>query len=114
MQRFGYDSVRSDQAGRSRHPDVPFRDVAVISSPDEEAGEVPKAFVVRRGDVSSEELMAWVAQRVPPQKKIRRLEFIDAIPKSAAGKVLRRVLVAAEREKAKRNPLGRKGTGNEG
>ncbi len=80
------------------HPAV--ADVAVISSPDEEAGEVPKAFVVRKGEITAEELMAWVAQRVPPQRKIRRLEFIDTIPKSAAGKVLRRVLVMQEREKA--------------
>jgi len=79
------------------HPAV--ADVAVISSPDEEAGEVPKAYVVRKGEVTAEELMAWVAARVPPQMKIRRLEFTDAIPKSAAGKVLRRVLVAAERAK---------------
>jgi acyl-CoA synthetase (AMP-forming)/AMP-acid ligase II len=81
------------------HPAV--ADVAVISSPDEEAGEVPKAFVVRKGEVTAEALMAWVAERVPPQKKIRRLEFIDAIPKSAAGKVLRRVLMAQERARAK-------------
>jgi acyl-CoA synthetase (AMP-forming)/AMP-acid ligase II len=82
------------------HPAV--ADVAVISSPDEEAGEVPKAFVVRKGEVTADELMAWVALRVPPQKKIRRLEFIDAIPKSAAGKVLRRVLVLQERARANR------------
>jgi Acyl-CoA synthetases (AMP-forming)/AMP-acid ligases II len=82
------------------HPAV--ADVAVISSPDEEAGEVPKAFVVRKGEVTDDELMAWVAARVPPQKKIRRLEFIDAIPKSAAGKVLRRVLVLQERARANR------------
>jgi acyl-coenzyme A synthetase/AMP-(fatty) acid ligase len=76
------------------HPAV--ADVAVIRSPDEAAGEVPKAFVVRKGDVTADELMAWVAERVPPHKKVRRLEFIDAIPKSAAGKVLRRVLVERE------------------
>ena len=81
-----------------QHPAV--ADVAVISSPDEEAGEVPKAFVVRKAEVTPEALMAWVAERVPPQRKIRRLEFIDAIPKSAAGKVLRRILVAQERERA--------------
>jgi acyl-CoA synthetase (AMP-forming)/AMP-acid ligase II len=79
------------------HPAV--ADVAVISSPDEEAGEVPKAFVVRKGEATEQELMDWVAVRVAPTKKIRRLEFIDAIPKSAAGKVLRRVLVERERSK---------------
>ncbi len=86
------------------HPAV--ADVAVIRSPDEEAGEVPKAFVVRKGEVTEQELMDWVAARVPPQKKIRRLEFIAAIPKSAAGKVLRRVLVAQERERAQKMEEG--------
>ena len=43
--------------------------------------------------------MAYVAERVAPHKRIRRLEFIDQIPKSASGKILRRVLV--DREKAR-------------
>ncbi|MFL5803297.1 MAG: 4-coumarate--CoA ligase family protein [Roseiflexaceae bacterium] len=77
------------------HPAV--ADVAVIPSPDEEAGEVPKAFVVRKAEVTADDLMAWVAERVSPQKKIRRLEFIDAIPKSLAGKILRRTLIEQER-----------------
>jgi acyl-CoA synthetase (AMP-forming)/AMP-acid ligase II len=77
------------------HPAV--ADVAVIPSPDEEAGEVPKAFVVLNAETTTEELMAFVAARVAPYKKIRRIEFIDQIPKSAAGKILRRVLVEQER-----------------
>ncbi len=77
------------------HPAV--ADVAVIPSPDEEAGEVPKAFVVLRQPVPPTELMDWVAGRVAPHKKIRRLEVVDTIPKSASGKILRRVLVEQER-----------------
>ena len=72
-------------------------DAAVIPSPDEEAGEIPKAFVVLKGDISAEEIMKWVANEVAPHKKIRKLEFVDEIPKSASGKILRRVLVEQER-----------------
>ncbi len=75
-------------------------DAAVVGSPDEEAGEVPKAFVVLRDEVEPSELMAWVEGRVAPYKKIRRLEVRDEIPKSASGKILRRVLVEEEREGA--------------
>jgi acyl-coenzyme A synthetase/AMP-(fatty) acid ligase len=44
--------------------------------------------------------MGWVAQRVAPHKRIRHVEFIDQIPKSASGKILRRVLM--DRDKAAR------------
>src|SRR5262249_39089320 len=72
-------------------------DAAEIPSPDEEAGEVPKAFVVLKSSLTPEEIMAYVAARVAPHKKIRLVEFVDSIPKSASGKILRRVLVEKER-----------------
>ena len=74
------------------HPAV--ADVAVIPVADEEAGEIPKAFVVLKpGAVApADELMAFVAERVASYKQVRAVEFIDAIPKSASGKILRRML----------------------
>jgi acyl-coenzyme A synthetase/AMP-(fatty) acid ligase len=79
-------------------------DAAVVRKADEEAGEVPKAFIVLKGDESAkrtpaEAIMGWVAERVAPHKRIRHLEFIEQIPKSASGKILRRVLM--DRDKAR-------------
>lgn len=74
-------------------------DAAVIPSPNEEAGEIPKAFVVLKDELSPEEIMQWVAERVAPHKKIRLLDIVTEIPKAASGKILRRVLVEQERER---------------
>ena len=81
------------------HPAV--SDAAVIPIADEEAGELPKAVVVIKTglSVSAEEIMSFVAQRVAPHKKVRIVEFVEQIPKSASGKILRRVLIQKEREK---------------
>ena len=82
------------------HPAV--LDAAVVRKADEEAGEVPKAYVVLKADgpaqgASATAIMDWVAGRVAPHKRIRHLEFIDQIPKSASGKILRRVLIDRDR-----------------
>lgn len=75
-------------------------DCAVIPMADAEAGEIPKAFVVARHEVTSAELIAYVAGLVAPFKKVRVVEFIEKIPKSPSGKILRRELIALERARA--------------
>ena len=75
------------------HPKV--ADTAVVGVIDQESGEeIPKAFVVRQPDaeLSADEVMEFVATKVAPHKKVRAVEFIDAIPKSASGKILRKDL----------------------
>ncbi len=77
-------------------------DAAVIGVIDDEGEEVPKAFVVRQAaaDLTGDEVMAFVAERIAPHKKVRVVEFIDEIPKSASGKILRKDLRAREAAKA--------------
>jgi len=79
------------------HPAV--ADAAVIPYPDDEAGEVPKGIIVLKEPAEPGALLEFVAERVAPFKRIRHIEFVDKIPKSPSGKILRRVLV--EMEKAK-------------
>ncbi|MCS5719928.1 AMP-binding protein [Herbiconiux sp. CPCC 205763] len=74
------------------HPEVV--DAAVIGIDDEDGQEVPKAFVVRRADADLDEevVMAYVAERVAGHEKVRMVEFIEVIPKSSSGKILRKDL----------------------
>jgi acyl-CoA synthetase (AMP-forming)/AMP-acid ligase II len=72
------------------HPAV--AEAAVIGRPDEEAGDVPVAFVALNASATPEEIQAFVADRVAPYKKLRALEVVDEIPKSPSGKILRRKL----------------------
>ena len=77
------------------HPAV--ADAVVVPRPDPEAGEVPVAHVVLRAPATAEDLLAYVAERVAPYKRLRAVRFTDSVPRSPAGKLLRRVLVDAER-----------------
>jgi long-chain acyl-CoA synthetase len=82
------------------HPAV--ADVAVIAKPSEEAGEVPKAFVVlRQGyeQTSPDELLTWVNGKIATYKNVREIEFTDSIPRNPSGKILRRILKEQERRR---------------
>jgi acyl-CoA synthetase (AMP-forming)/AMP-acid ligase II len=72
------------------HPAV--AEAAVVGRPDERRGEVPIAFVVAREEVDGEALMAWVAERVAPFKRLHGVEFVERLPRTPAGKLLRRLL----------------------
>lgn len=76
---------------RSHHAVV---DAAVIGIPDAKTGEKPLAFVVTKNKdaVEASELIDFVSSKVAPYKKISNVIFIDTIPKSQAGKILRRIL----------------------
>ena len=79
------------------HPHI--SDAAVIPVEDEMSGELPRAYVTLKDDskpedVSEEAIKAWVEERVAPFKRLEGgVRFIDQVPKSASGKILRRMLV---------------------
>ncbi|MGY1841858.1 MULTISPECIES: AMP-binding protein [unclassified Modestobacter] len=75
------------------HPEI--TDAAVIGVLERDTGdELPKAFVVRApgSALSEDDVIAFVAERVAPHKKVRLVEFIEQVPKSMAGKILRKDL----------------------
>jgi acyl-CoA synthetase (AMP-forming)/AMP-acid ligase II len=80
------------------HPAV--ADAAVLRRPDPATGEVPVAVVVPRPGAGTgpEELLAWVAERVAPHKRLRAVRFAEAIPRTPSGKLLRRALADQDRQ----------------
>jgi acyl-CoA synthetase (AMP-forming)/AMP-acid ligase II len=73
-------------------------DCAVIGVPDRAAGELPKAFVVPASDtLDPAGLIDFMATQVAPYKRIREIEFVEQIPRSPSGKILRRLLRERER-----------------
>ncbi|MER6981388.1 4-coumarate--CoA ligase family protein [Streptomyces carpinensis] len=75
------------------HPGI--ADAAVIGAHDEDGNEIPHAFVVRQptaDGLNENEVMLYVAERVAPYKRVRRVTFIDSVPRAVSGKILRRQL----------------------
>lgn len=86
-----------------KHPAV--LEVAVIGVPDQYRGETVKAFIALkeeyRGKVGAEEIDGFCRENMATYKRPRIIEFMDELPKSAVGKVLRRKLKEMERERLK-------------
>jgi 4-coumarate--CoA ligase len=81
------------------------KDCVVIPVLDEEAGELPRAYVVKvdGATVTEQDIIQYIEKHVAPHKRLRGgVVFTDIIPKSASGKLLRRVQIQIDREKSKK------------
>ncbi|TSB30390.1 AMP-binding protein [Streptomyces sp. NBC_01525] len=99
----GYQVAPADlEALLLAHDDI--ADAAVIGVTDTDGNEIPKAYVVRRpgAALGADDVLTYVAGRVAPYKRVRRVEFTDTVPRAVTGKILRRELRARERSSTAR------------
>ena len=93
-----------------RHPAV--AEAAVIGIPDSYRGESPKVFIVLKSDykgkIREEEIIEWCKENMAAYKRPRLVEFKEELPKSAAGKILRRILKEEDEKKGKGGEKGEK------
>ena len=79
-------------------------EVAVIGVPDPYRGESPKAFIVLKPEyrekIKEEEMIEWSKENMAAYKRPRIVEFKEELPKSGAGKILKRILAEEERSAA--------------
>jgi len=78
-----------------KHPRI--TDVAVIGIPDEEAGELPRAYIVRSDEkLDNLEINKYLEGKLSSYKQLKGgIQFVEVIPKAASGKILRRELLRA-------------------
>ncbi len=98
--KVGGASVAPAEVERELRLHPAMADAAVVGRPDAELGEVPVAYVALRSAVAPAELRAWLHGRLAPWKQVRDVIVLDAVPRSPAGKILRRELIARERAQA--------------
>ncbi len=95
----GY-KVWPDEVENVLYEHLAVKEAAVVASPDPQKGEVPKAFVALReeykGKVSEEELINFCREKLAPFKAPKEIEFVDELPKTPVGKILRRALREGE------------------
>lgn len=89
-----------------QHPAV--KEAAVLGIPDPEVGEIVKAYILlkdeSKGKVSEEEIISYLKERLAPYKVPKKIEFVEDLPKSLVGKILKRVILEKELAKTTQSP----------
>jgi acyl-CoA synthetase (AMP-forming)/AMP-acid ligase II len=90
----GAENIYPAEVENALHEHPAVADCAVIGVPDARWGEAVKAVVVRKGDVTADEIIAFAKQRIAGFKAPKTVDFVDALPRNASGKILKKELRA--------------------